>query len=186
MKRVLWLIPLAGLVLFLTPVLAQTPDQIITLGTQQWMQDVFTDELIAEFEAQNPGVKVIKEILSQDPDTDFWGFNTLDVADSYKRASAYAAMADVIPLSSYQLSPEISRAGYFLDLTPLMSTDPDFNPDDFFPAALESYQLDNSTWGLPVSIDINAVIYNQTAFDAAGADGARCQWQGHAARFLWF
>src|SRR5690606_49747 len=79
-----------------------------------------------------------------------------------------AASADVLYVSNDNLSIEATLAGAFLDLSPLAAGDPDLNVEDFFPGAYESFQWDRGLWALPISMDVQIVIYDPAAFDAAG------------------
>jgi ABC-type glycerol-3-phosphate transport system substrate-binding protein len=85
-------------------------------------------------------------------------------------------MADVFFASSWEMQPEFVRAGYYLDLTPLIESDPEFNADDFFPAALESFRWDGGLWALPTSVSLQFVMYDETAFNQAGLPLPRADW----------
>ena len=145
--------------------LAQSNNIIVTLTAPEWMQDTFTDELLAEFEAQNPGVDAVF-VLSGDQM--YFGSAAYDPDAFFENASEYAQTADVLYVEHYTLSPESTRAGTLLDLSPLTSSDPSLNQEDFFPAAWESFQWDGGVWALPVSMSLNVLIYNQTRFDELG------------------
>jgi ABC-type glycerol-3-phosphate transport system substrate-binding protein len=129
------------------------------------MQNAFNDEILSEFEAQNPGVDVVFITAG---DSMFFGGAAYDAEGFFDRASEYAAKADVLYVDSSSLTPEATRAGFYLDISPLTSSDTTLNPGDFFPAAWESFQWDNGVWALPASINLNLMVYNKTRFDELG------------------
>ncbi|MBI1281960.1 MAG: extracellular solute-binding protein [Anaerolineaceae bacterium] len=136
----------------------------ITLGLPQFVETIITPELIAQFEEQNPGIKV------QTVPTGFPDFPpaTADVAKHFEAVEKYMSAADVNFMGSSNLSPEAAEAGYFLDLSPLTAADTDLNPDDFFPDVWQSVQWDGKVWMIPVSTDVVSLAYNKEAFDKAG------------------
>jgi ABC-type glycerol-3-phosphate transport system substrate-binding protein len=182
MSRKLYLtLLLAGLALFSMAVpslMAQSDETIITIAVEEWRADAFTDEIFAEFEAANPGVKVVPVILSQDDL--FFGRPNLNeegsVQDYIEGTYQYTSRADVIPVSNYQLDHYATRTGAYLDIAPLLQADSDANPDDFYPVMLESFQWDGGTWALPVSGNLSIVIYDKLAFDEAGLSYPTTSW----------
>jgi ABC-type glycerol-3-phosphate transport system substrate-binding protein len=85
-----------------------------------------------------------------------------------QRARDFAAQADVLLMDGMLLSAEFLRTGALLDLSPLLAADPDAMPDDFYPALLESFRWDHAVWGLPVGGSLGLLLYDASAFDAAG------------------
>lgn len=151
--------------LLASPALAQNSEILITLTAPEWMQDTFNDTLLSEFEAQNPGVNVEWVTSGESMYFD----NAASAPDEYfENAAEYAAKADVLFVDDYTLTPEGTRAGMFLDLSPLTSSDATLYAEDFFPAAWESFQWDGGVWALPQSMSLNVMIYNKSRFDEAG------------------
>ncbi|MEO8608514.1 MAG: extracellular solute-binding protein [Chloroflexota bacterium] len=148
----------------LSPITGQN-ETIITIATPGWMGDAFRDDLFTDFVAQHPGVKVVVVPVGNDA---FYGSAAYQVDDHLDGAQKYASFGDVVYTSSYNLSVESTRAGYFLDLAPLINSDPNFNVDDFFPNIWKSFQWDGGIWGIPVSASVQLLIYDKKAFDAAG------------------
>src|SRR5690606_31340207 len=64
-------------------------------------------------------------------------------------------------------SVEAARAGYFMNLDPLIATDSPSDIDDFFPAIWKSAQWDDGTWYIPTSAYIDMLAYDIAAFDEA-------------------
>jgi ABC-type glycerol-3-phosphate transport system substrate-binding protein len=148
----------------ISPLMGQG-ETILTITAPGWVSHVFSNELFAQFEEQHPGVKVV----------------AVEVGDAYYSPSAaedleghldgvqeYVSMADVVYIDRHIASIEATRAGYFLNLAPLMASDPAFNPNDFFTSLLQSAQWDDGTWYLPASAYVEMLAYDVAAFDEAG------------------
>ena len=152
------------MLLAIAPLRAQD-EIVISLSVPQLQEDLFSDTIIAEFEAQNPGVRV--SIVT----TDGFGspFNPNSDIDTYlEDVRDYVSAADVFVIDSSTLTPEATRAGYLLNLAPLINSDPSFNTGDFFEPVLRSFDWDGGTWAVPVSADPVVLYYDPAAFDAAG------------------
>ncbi|MGB1288844.1 MAG: ABC transporter substrate-binding protein, partial [Aggregatilineales bacterium] len=158
-------IVIAVMFLLFTTILAQGNETILTIAVQEWQQDVYGDELFADFEAANPGVKVVVETMGQDDN--FYNSALFDMDGFMERGSNFASKADVLPISSYQMSPEATRAGFFLDMSPLLAGDATLDTADFYESMLQSFQWDGGTWALPVAGRVNILIYDRNAFDEA-------------------
>lgn len=149
------------------PVVGQN-ETIITIALPEWTQNTLGDDLFTDFTAQNPGVKVIPiysqnfgSLTSGEPSEEFINQTYDDLVDNY-------AVADVHFVNNFNVNLETTRAGLFLDLQPLVSGDPDFDVDDFFPSMWESYQWDRGLWAIPISANPSILVYNAKAFDEAG------------------
>jgi len=71
-------------------------------------------------------------------------------------------------VAEWSFSSEAARSGWVLDLTPFIEADPTFQPEDFYPNTLESFQWNDVTWGVPVAGAIPVMYYTRDSFDAAG------------------
>jgi ABC-type glycerol-3-phosphate transport system substrate-binding protein len=164
-KRTLFSIVLVFLlaVILVVPLHGQD-ETVITLLAPEWMADVFNRSLFEQFEAQHPGVKVVLARSEQV----FYPPAAYELEAHLDGAEELANTADVLYVQSYNLSPESTRAGYFLDLTPLVEGDPALDVDDFFPALWRSFQWDRGIWALPVTGSLQLMLYNRDAFDEAG------------------
>ncbi|NLX11097.1 MAG: extracellular solute-binding protein [Chloroflexi bacterium] len=168
-----WIGALVALVLALGPVLslgaqrasAQEAVPLVVSVSPLW-EDVLTDEVLAAFEAQHPGVDVIVTYS----DAMFFGFGefTSSIEDQLDSTEERVMAADVVYIDSSSLTAADTQAGYFLDLAPLVASDPAMNSADFVPAAWQSYQWDGGMWALPLSMDVILLTYDPAAFDAAG------------------
>ncbi len=163
-RMFIFMVLLALLTVPLAALRAQDNRVTITLGLPQFVETIITPELLAQFEEQNPDIKV------QTVAGSFPGFPsvTADLSKHFDEVNKYMSSADVNFMGSGNLTPEAAEAGYFLDLSPLTSTDTDLNPDDFFPDIWQSVQWDGKVWMMPVSADIISLAYNKEAFDNAG------------------
>ncbi len=145
--------------------LGQNEETILTIALPDWIAESFTPELFADFEAGHPGAKVI---IVKSGDNAYFSPAAYALEEHLDGAEKYARSGDVLYVSGYTLSAEAVRAGYFLDLAPLVAVDSTLNESDFFPAIWQSYQWDGGIWALPVSASLTLLIYNVEAFDAAG------------------
>ncbi len=165
-RRILALLVLAVVLVVgaVSPLLGQG-ETIVTIGVPSWMSDVFRNELFDSFESQHPGVKVVVVPLGNDVYFQSAGY---DLDKHLEGAQKYASYADVIYAANYNVSVEATRAGYFLDLAPLINSDSTFNSDDFLPKILESAQRDGGVWFIPSSASVQLLVYDVKAFDKAG------------------
>jgi ABC-type glycerol-3-phosphate transport system substrate-binding protein len=138
---------------------------ILTLAMPDFQAEFFPEEALREFEAQNPGLKVV---IKETPATAFFTPPQSDLAAHFDDAAAYAAEGDVVLMPSDSLSLEAARAGYWLDLRPLTSIDPSLNEADFYYPMWQSVQWDNGVWALPLGGNLIFLTYLPSAFDAAG------------------
>src|SRR5690606_13293307 len=135
------------------PLLGQD-EIILKVAVPAFLQDLVEDELVERYEADNPGIRV-QVVVS----TANFGYNPGGNVEEYlDSVEQYVSEADVVPIGTNQLSPEATRAGYLLNLAPLISTDTSFDESDFFPALLDSFRWDNGTWALPISADVITMI----------------------------
>jgi ABC-type glycerol-3-phosphate transport system substrate-binding protein len=123
----------------------------------------FYKDLITAFEEANPNLQVrlvsIQEATGGSWDDDAW----------LRLASA----ADVINMDAY---PQVVQQGLVRDLSPLIEVDPTFQPEDYYPGALESYQWDNGTWALPTRIAFDLLFFDKDAFDEVGEPYPEPDW----------
>lgn len=151
----------------LMPIMSQ-PETIITIAVPEWQQDIYSESLFDEFEAANPGVKVVT-VLEQmrgyylGPDME-----DEQLEESFNEMLNTVTTADIVQASPYNLTVEATRAGAYLDLAPLIANDPNFNESDFLPSVWESFQWDNGIWAVPISVNVQVLVYDANKFDEAG------------------
>lgn len=146
------------------------PEVILQLAVPGYMEEMFENGVLAQFEAEHPGIRV--ELVTSGGSAMAINMGSSagrgDIEDILDEREEYASSADVLTVSSSDLLPEITRAGYFLDLMPLINNDPDLNSADFYTAVWQAFQWDAGFWALPVAADPILLFYDKAAFDAAG------------------
>ncbi|WP_119066264.1 ABC transporter substrate-binding protein [Aggregatilinea lenta] len=161
---------LSVLVAAVGPLQAQGEDIVLQLAIPGYMEDMFNAGVLDQFEKDHPGIRV--ELVSSGGQVMTISFGSSagrgDIEDVLDAREAYAQSADVLAVGSADLTPEVTRAGYFLDLAPLINSDPNLNSADFYTAVWQSFQWDGGAWALPVSADPILLFYDPAAFDAAG------------------
>ena len=137
-------------------------EAVITIAVPQTDEDLYRD-LADEFELQNPGIRVVVDGVP---------FSFEDSADTIEEEleQVYRTItsADVFLVNETTLTPEITRAGYLLDLTPLISIDPTLDEFDFYPALWNSFQWDGGVWALPYQGNVTVLMYDNEIFDREG------------------
>jgi len=121
--------------------------------------------LAKEFQAANPGITVqvvtVEEL--QNP----------DAASLSEALHQIASRADAF---TYALHDPGAEQGLVRDLMPFLEADPLFNPDDFYPNALEIYRWHDGLWALPGSLNFQLIGYDKEAFDAADVAYPEVNW----------
>ena len=145
----------------------------ISLTVPQFFEDTFSDEIIAQFEAENPGIQV--HIINP-PGFGVPFSGDEPVEDYLDAVEDFVSSADVVMIDSDSLLPEATRAGYFLDLSPLVNTDPGINSADFHTPVWESFQWDGGMWAIPVAMDASLIFFDQDAFDRANQAYPTAPW----------
>src|SRR5260221_3787541 len=101
----------------------------ITLTLPGITRDSITDQVISDFEAANPGVKV--QVIASDPEIPD---AALGLDKHFEELQKYVSAADVLYVNQTIMSVEATRAGYFLDLSPLVNEYNALNLDHVFPS----------------------------------------------------
>ncbi len=153
----------------------------ISLALPSFWRNLMTEDFLSDFESQY-GVDVYVNYVDA-------GFSSADdIATFLDDGQEYVSQADVVYVDDSTLTPERTRAGYFLDLAPLIASDGSLDTNDFYPAALQSFQWDAGIWGLPTSLDVILITYDAAAFDEAGLAYPTSAWTlddfANAARVL--
>ncbi len=161
---------LAALVVLILPFssLAAQDQPTISIALPENLRNIVDESTFSDFETAN-NVKVYVNYVSASIPPISAG------ADAYlDGVASYVSSADVLYVNDFSYAA--TRAGYILDLSPLTSTDPNLNPDDFYPAAWNSVQWEGGVWALPVSIDATMLIYDPDSFDQAGIPYPSDRW----------
>lgn len=161
-------------IITIMPATAQNDITTISLAVPEFVSGQINNEVFALFEAEHPNVRI--HLVSEGT----FEFGTtapvLEINEYLDRTADYVTSADVLAITPSQLTPEATRAGYFLDMTPLISSDPDLNPDDFYTPLYNSYQWDEGFWALPSATDLIGIAYKPEAFDQTGVEYPQAWW----------
>jgi ABC-type glycerol-3-phosphate transport system substrate-binding protein len=152
----------------ISPMPAFSQDEQVTISISLPMlqsETLVYSGLIDEFEASHPNIQIYVA------PTDFLPF-----IQSSTEAEQVATASDVVVLETNKLYPELTLAGYFLDLSPLVNADNTLNADDFYPVAWQSFQWDGGIWAIPSSFELSVLSYDVTAFDQAGLAYPNANW----------
>ncbi|MFZ6026978.1 MAG: ABC transporter substrate-binding protein [Chloroflexota bacterium] len=126
---------------------------VITFAAYGSEQEVYKD-IIANFNQQNPAFNI--QLVEIDTAIGNYDWNSL------------ASLADTIILPG-QAAIGHGADGYFHDLQPLIDADQTFNSEDFWSNTLASCQnLDGRTIGIPISMRVSGVFFDENAFNNAG------------------
>jgi ABC-type glycerol-3-phosphate transport system substrate-binding protein len=160
MSKVALVLLALALVTGLVPTMAQ--DQVtLSVTVPEFLLDGFSDEAIAGFEAQHPNIKIHIKAATQGASF----FPQIDAGTFIDDMESYASEADIMLVSSTDVTTEVTRAEILLDLSPLVLSDPDFNSDDFYFPVWQSFQWDGGIWGIPMVADVIGIAYQSEIFD---------------------
>ncbi|MFC4306367.1 ABC transporter substrate-binding protein [Cohnella boryungensis] len=122
-------------------------------GNQAHM-DVY-NKLIANFEAQNPGIKVTME--------------SVPFADYQQKVSVLAAGRSLPDIAwvSERMVPQFKANGILGDVSEFKD-DAEFKLDDYIPSTLDLFRDGDQLLGLPFSTPPVVMFYNKALFDKAG------------------
>lgn len=166
---------LCGLVALLAATLsvshAEDNSVTITAALSSFSAGIFKQTILQQFEMTHPNIKV--KVITKDA---FIAPPTAGLDAYLKAVQDYVSSADVVHVGNSFSMLEATRAGYFLDLSPLIATDKGLNSDDFYPAVWKSFQWDHRIWALPTGADIMVMGYKPSAFDAVGLAYPNAKW----------
>ncbi len=148
---------------------AVSPVEPVTVkfAVYDFQQGLYND-LIDAFEEENPDIKIKPVSIEETLELESLGAEWPD--DARRRL---VSAADV---SSVFYSQEALQEGLLLDLEPFMASDRNFDPGDFLPHLLESFQSDGGTWAVPTEANYLLIYFNKDAFDEAGIDYPQPGW----------
>lgn len=149
------------LLAIILPTQAQSAPISISIALPPFYEDTLKGAIDSFMEA-NPDI-LVEIITGESP-----SYSPGDDIDAYlAEMTEYVRLADVLTGQS-EFNPVSSRAGFYLDLTPLVNADASLNIDEFFPPMWQSYQWDGGIWAFPLAGDVIGLAYDANAFDAAG------------------
>ncbi len=139
---------------------AQTPStaEERTLNLWYWQSDMeqaWNENLIADFEAANPGVKIKLTII---PWGEYW--------QKVQAAAVSNSLPDLMVMSVAYIE-QYAKAGVVTDLKDYI--DRDLDRSEYYEFAMETTRLsDGHEYGMPWNIVENCLYYNKDMFDDAG------------------
>jgi len=121
------------------------------------------DQMIAAFEAANPGITV--QVETAPFDQYFTKLQTL---------IAGGTAPDVFELN-YENFVSYASKDVLMDLSPMAAANPEII-DRYYPLAYEAFSLDGVQYGLPASFSNVVLFYNKELFNAAGVEYPAAEW----------
>jgi len=149
---VMMLIALIGIV----PVAAQGDVEIRFVWYNDGSEGDVMRELLDQFEAENPGITVVMDVLP---------YGT--VRDNLRVQVEAGEAPDMARITDFA-----GMAGFYLDLRPLLS-DPSLMEDNFNQGVLSAFRSgpdDDGLYGFPDQLSVTAPYINKTLFEQAGVD----------------
>lgn len=119
-------------------------------------------EIIADYEAANPGVRINSYSTSAEGSYQEVFLNALDSAD--------LGDAPNIVQVEEGLTQQAIDYGYFVPISDLASEDQLATLDDILPSILNYFQIGDTVWSLPWNISNPVLYYNRDMFIEAGLD----------------
>lgn len=161
---------------------SQSDQVTITLVLISGMEYLEDTGVFRQFEQDHPGIHIHVEYRQfEDFLRDYIPPATSSLEDHLQGTDKYALSGDVLlasigPAIPPNVSIESTRAGYFLNLNPLIQADSNFDPSVFYMPVWQSANWDNGTWLMPLAAQIQVVIYNAQSFDTAGITYPDTNW----------
>jgi ABC-type glycerol-3-phosphate transport system substrate-binding protein len=150
--KTMWLWLLLWLAACQTPPPEQAEIAVISFADFEYMRPLH-EQRIARFSEQYPDVQVQFVPLDR-------AVTGVDV--DYR---LLASLADIVALPAL---PPDNEAGYFLNLDPFMALDPAFEIEEFWPGLIGGCRTGERQVGLPASVQPSLILFDETAFNAAG------------------
>lgn len=122
----------------------------------KWPQPEYApyfEEVVKEFEAQNPDIKIDMEAIADEP-----------IKDKLRVILGGNEVPDIMFSWSGEFARKFVRAGAALDLTPYLEEDPAWK-DSFIPASLQPFSSDDKNYGIPLRFNGKFFVYNKEIFD---------------------
>lgn len=133
----------------------------------------FNERILDAFLEEHPNIDVQ---FTLEPPGAYYASLASGIETHLNDAQRYVENADVMFVSSTNFSLHATRAGYFLDLAPLISGDASLDVVQFDPDIWSAFQWDQGTWALPLSTRVIAFAYRPDAFDEVGLAYPDADW----------
>lgn len=112
----------------------------------------YFEEVVKDFEATHPNIKVNMEAVADEP-----------IKDKLRVLMGSNDQPDIFFSWSGEFAKKFVRSNNVLDLTDALNSDPEWK-DSFMKAGLEPFTLDGRTYGIPFRINGKFFVYNKEIF----------------------
>lgn len=122
----------------------------------KWPQPEYApyfEEVVKEFESQNPNIKVKIEAVADEP-----------MKDKLRVIMGGGSVPDIMFSWSGEFARKFVRSGAAMDLTEALNADPEWK-NNFIPASLQPFVSDGKNYGVPLRFNGKFFIYNKEIFD---------------------
>ncbi|MGI8384225.1 ABC transporter substrate-binding protein [Robertmurraya sp. P23] len=134
-------------------------DKIVLKFLHKWPQPQYApyfEEVVKEFESQNPDIKIKMEAIADEP-----------IKDKLRVILGGSEVPDIMFSWSGEFARKFVRADAALDLTPYLEEDAAWK-DSFIPASLQPFSSDGKNYGIPLRFNGKFFVYNKEIFDMHG------------------
>ncbi|MGG7620322.1 ABC transporter substrate-binding protein [Bacillus coreaensis] len=134
-------------------------DKIVLKFLHKWPQPQYApyfEEVVKEFENQNPDIKIKMEAIADEP-----------IKDKLRVILGGSEVPDIMFSWSGEFARKFVRADAALDLTPYLEEDTAWK-DSFIPASLQPFSSDGKNYGIPLRFNGKFFVYNKEIFDKHG------------------
>lgn len=131
-------------------------DKIVLKFLHKWPQPEYSpyfEEVVKEFENENPNIKIRMEAVADEP-----------IKDKLRLVLGGNEVPDIMFSWSGEFARKFVRAGAALDLTPYLEEDVSWK-DSFIPASLQPFTSEEKNYGIPLRFNGKFFVYNKEMFD---------------------
>jgi ABC-type glycerol-3-phosphate transport system substrate-binding protein len=141
----------------------------IGFGIMEFQRQAY-EPLVESFNQENPDIRV--QIVPLDKVFHLGTGRSPRIEEMMQQiVSAADTATPLVPVR-----PEDIQNGYLHDLKPLMDADPQFDPSDFYPNALEPMGEEGGVYLLPESLPVPVLSYNESLWAASGLPAPTPDW----------
>lgn len=141
----------------------------ISLAIPETTVTLFQDTILPGFHDLYPDIYVDLVPISDELIEELQLPTTIGENQDYlEAAEQLVSSADVHFIFPDLIGSESTRAGYFLDIQPLVSADDPVQADDLVPSMRDAFSWDGGQWALPVMATPIVIVYDPDRFDEIG------------------
>lgn len=131
-------------------------DQVVLKFLHKWPQPEFSpyfEEVIKEFEKQNPSIKIKVEAVADEP-----------MKDKLRVVMGGGDVPDITFSWSGEFARKFVHSGSAMDLTEYLNNDPEWK-NSFIQASLEPFVEQGKNYGIPLRFNGKFFVYNKSIFE---------------------